>query len=114
MKRHILYLPLAFMLVGCPGENVGVGTLRSVMINGNQFCFSVNKKDVLTSYVISSTQHGEYKRFALADSKRLSYPESCLNIVLPPGYAYGVSYTLNDEHFRYTFFKDNDGNIVNW
>lgn len=114
MKKIIICLPLFFMLTGCPGENVGLGSWRSVMINGEHFCFSVDKHDVLNGYIISSTQQGEYKRFAVARSRRLSYPDSCLNIALPSGYSYGVLYTMNNQHYRYTFFKDNDGNIINW
>jgi hypothetical protein len=114
LKKLMIILPFVAMLTGCPGENVGVGSTRAIQIDGSRVCFSVNKTDVLSRYVISSTQNGEYKEFAKAEFKNLSYPASCINADLPAGYSYGVSYTLNNENYRYTFFKDKDGNILNY
>lgn len=112
MKKLITLFPFVFLLTGCPGENLGVGSWRNIIINGSQFCFSMNKTDVLNDFNISSRQGEEVKIFAYRYSEKLYYPDTCINIDLPPGYAYGVSYTLNGESYRYTFVKDNDGVIT--
>ncbi len=114
MKKKVLFLPLALTIVGCPGEKITIPEQRSVMINENHLCFSVDKHDVLNRYVVSSTQKGKYKEFAAADLKSFSYPESCIEIALPAGYAYEVSYTLNERDYYYPFFKDNDGRIMSY
>jgi hypothetical protein len=59
-------------------------------------------------------QSGEYKHLAIDDNKKSAYPQSCIDISLPAGYAYEVSYTLNDQNYYYPFFKDNDGRVINY
>jgi hypothetical protein len=61
-----------------------------------------------------SVDTGKYKEFAASGVKNLSYPESCIEIALPAGYAYEVSYTLNERDYYYPFFKDNDGRIMSY
>lgn len=114
MKKKVLLLSLTLIIVGCPGEKNNIPEQRSVMINDNHICFSTDKNDSLNGYVISSTQNGKYKEFAAAEFKNLSYPESCIEIALPAGYAYEVSYTLNERDYYYPFFKDNDGKIMSY
>jgi hypothetical protein len=53
MKKKVLFLPLALTIVGCPGERINIPEQRSVMINENHICFSVDKNDLLNRYVIS-------------------------------------------------------------
>lgn len=114
MKLKILLIPIISMLIGCPGENLNIPEQRAIIINGNRFCFSVDEKDILNGYSISSTQHGEYKNLAAAEFQKRSYPESCIEISLPDGYSYEVSYTLNGRNYYYPFFKDNDGRVINY
>ena len=114
MKLRILLFLLILMLTGCPGENLNIPEVRAIMINGNYLCFSVDKKDTLNGYFIYSMQNGEYKEITSAKFVRRSYPDSCIEIILPAGYAYEVSYTLNDLNYYYPFFKDNDGKVMTY
>lgn len=79
----------------------------------NSLCFSVNKSDVLTRYGVYSQQGDKYRTLAETSSVSLSYPDSCVKVALSPGYIYATSYTLNGENYRYHFFIDNNGQIVN-
>lgn len=91
MKLKILFIPIISMLTGCPGENLNIPEQRTVMINGNHICFSVDEKEILNGYSVSSVQHGEYKELATAEFEKRSYPDSCIDIALPAGYAYEIS-----------------------
>ncbi|SMG25563.1 putative T6SS immunity periplasmic lipoprotein [Cedecea sp. NFIX57] len=111
--NHLFKLTLlCTALSGCVGENLGVGEWKSIYIDGPQICFTVDKSDVLTRYVLSSTQGGEYKVLAVTDHDSLSYPDTCINIELTPGYIYQASYTMNKVNYRYSFFIDNDRHIT--
>lgn len=112
MKRLIVLISLCPLLSGCVGESVGVGEWRSLYIHGNRVCFTVDKSDVLTRYALTSTQGGEYKELAVTDHTALSYPDTCINIELTPGYIYQASYTMNGSNFQYSFFIDNDGKLT--
>lgn len=60
--NHLFKLTLlCTALSGCVGENLGVGEWKSIYIDGPQICFTVDKSDVLTRYVLSSTQGGNTK-----------------------------------------------------
>lgn len=111
MKRLIL-ISLCAVLSGCVGENLGAGEWRSIYIDGPRVCFTVNKNDVLTRYVLSSTQDDGYKELAVADNKTLTYPDTCLNVDMKRGYVYQASYTLNKINYQYSFFIDNTGQLT--
>ncbi|WP_336707524.1 MULTISPECIES: putative T6SS immunity periplasmic lipoprotein [unclassified Cedecea] len=112
MNRLFKLIFLCTALSGCVGEGLGVGDWKSLYIDGNHICFTVDKSDVLTRYVLSSTQGGEYKVLAVTDLDNLSYPNTCINIELTPGYIYQASYTMNKANYRYSFFIDNDRQII--
>jgi hypothetical protein len=110
MNRFPILLPLLVALAGC-GAGDRAAPWRLILVNKDRVCFSVDKSDVLSRYHISSVQDGAYKTFATNEHVILSYPNSCLNLSLTPGYTYGVSYTLNNKNYRYVFFIDNDWNV---
>lgn len=110
MKRYLFHTSLFIALAGC-GAGDRVAPWRPILVDKNLVCFSVDKNDILNRYNISSTQGGKYKIFAVKEHVSLSYPASCLNLALTSGYTYGVSYTLNNIHYRYVFFIDNDWNV---
>ncbi|MEW5559491.1 putative T6SS immunity periplasmic lipoprotein [Enterobacter asburiae] len=109
MKR-LAILPFILLLTGCPGMENRAPTPRSVFINGDIICFSVDKKDVLNYYRIESNQGGPYKTTSYKDDLNLSYPDSCIKPELNRGYSYHLTYDLNGEHYSDSFFLDNDGN----
>lgn len=110
MKHYMAFLPLFTTLAGC-GAGDRVAPWRAIVVDKRHVCFSVDNTDVLSRYHISSMQEGKFKTFASEEPVALSFPDSCLNLTLNPGYTYGVSYTLNGSNYRYVFFIDNDGNV---
>ncbi|AIR62922.1 hypothetical protein F3J34_23395 [Klebsiella sp. Ap-873] len=112
MKYFAAFIPVCILLVGCVGENIGVGEWRSYdIINGN-LCFTVDKSDVLSRYSISSIQDGYDKDLATVEFKHLIYPDTCIKVPLTRGYIYQTSYTLNNKVYRYGFFIDNNGLFI--
>jgi len=60
MKRIIALVPLCLLLAGCPGgsrEGKELGEWRPISIGTNSVCFSVNSKDVLSRYVLTSHEN---------------------------------------------------------
>ncbi|WP_246316638.1 putative T6SS immunity periplasmic lipoprotein [Scandinavium goeteborgense] len=97
MKNFIFLLPVIFLLTGCPGadrEGAESGERRSVFIDGNNICFTVNKSEVLSRYILS-TNDDTYKQLLVNDLVKLSYPDTCFKTQFESGVVYGVSYTLN-------------------
>lgn len=113
MIKLITSLPFTLLLMGCQSEKVGSVPWGSILISDNHICFSLDNLHELNGYIISSTQKNEYKEFSKGDLISLYYPGTCLNIILPLGYIYNVSYYLNNNKYRYAFFKDNNGYIIN-
>lgn len=113
MSRLALLIP-CFLLAGCPGYqgHAGADEWRGFSVDARRLCFTVDKVDVLSRYVISTTHNGVYKEYANTDHVLLSYPDTCIQLALAPGYTYGASYTLNNANYRYVFFIDNDWNVV--
>lgn len=110
MRHFFTLLPCFAILTGC-GAGDRAAPWRSILVDKEKVCFSVNKDDVLSRYNISVTQDGKYKEYASEQTLSLSYPASCVKLALTPGYTYGVSYTLNNINYRYVFFIDNGWNV---
>jgi hypothetical protein len=101
-------------LAGCPGkgkEGAASGLRQSLYINDGLVCFTVDKKDVLSRYVLASNGK-DHTELLKGDFMALSYPATCFNVNLTKGTVYGASYTLNNKNFYYTFIIDNQGNIL--
>ncbi|MEN0579733.1 putative T6SS immunity periplasmic lipoprotein [Phytobacter palmae] len=114
MIKYFFVLPIVILLTGCPGkgrEGAETGERQSIYIDNGRVCFTVNKKDILSRYVLS-TNGSNYKELLVGDGVRLSYPDSCFSVSLEKGIIYGVSYTLNEKNYYYTFILDNDGNVL--
>ena len=113
MKRLIGLLVVFLSVTGCiPGKGIyRVSEWRSISVNQRHICFSIDKKDVLNSYTLTSTQAGKYKIFSMTERVRLTYPDTCIDQMLIPGYIYAANYSLNGEAYRYVFFIDNDWNV---
>jgi len=114
MKRIIALVPLCLLLAGCPGgsrEGKELGEWRPISIGTNSICFSVNSKDVLSRYVLTSHENG-YQQLLIGDFAHLSYPDTCFNPKLKSGADYAASYTLNNKVYYYTFTIDNHGGVV--
>ncbi|MGK3144075.1 putative T6SS immunity periplasmic lipoprotein [Pantoea sp. C2G6] len=110
MSKFLILFPLFFILMGC-GVGDRAAPWRAIHITKNRVCFSMDKTDSLSRFSISSVQNGVYKEFSEDKDVTFSYPDSCRNLSLIPGYTYGVSYTLNNKNYRYVFFIDTDWNV---
>ncbi|MCT4712044.1 hypothetical protein MUA04_17875 [Enterobacteriaceae bacterium H11S18] len=112
MKKLMILFPIVVLLAGCPGrDGLKMGEIRSIYINGDRICFTVNKQDVLTRYLLA-TNGQDYKVLLSADTVRLSYPDSCFTVNLQQGVIYGANYALNEKNYSYTFIIDKENNIV--
>lgn len=111
MKQYFLFIPVLINLAGC-GVGDRVAPWRSFPIMNNSLCFSVNNSEVLSRYGVYSQQGEEYKTLVETTDVALSYPETCVKVLLKPGYIYATSYTLDGKNYRYNFFIDNNGKIL--
>lgn len=110
MKTLIL-LTLAVLLSGCIGtdkDGSHYAKTRSIYVDRNRICFSINKSVVLTDYFLS-TLGKEAKELLRGRSTHLSYPESCFIVPLERGVVYRVNYTLDNKNYYYSFIIKKDG-----
>lgn len=113
MIRSLFFLPLFILLTGCPAKNkegAESGERRAIDVSDNQICFSKQKNDVLSRYVLSMNKKG-YSVLLVGDFKHLIYPETCVKSHLEKGITYAASYTLNDKNYYYTFILDDNGRV---
>ena len=115
MKIKLLYVTLAaLLLTGCPRagkEGEQYGARRAVFINGNNICFTVDKKETLSRYNL----YGGYtdnNPLLVGDFESRTYPHTCFEVHLESGLVYSTSYTLNGKNYYYTFIRDKSGNII--
>lgn len=114
MKRVFILLPLVMLLTGCPNskyEGAQIGESKWIYIDDGVVCFSIDKEDILTRYDLWSNENKE-KRLVVDDGVNLSYPDTCIKVELKEGYQYSASYALNGKPYHYSFFIDNNHNIV--
>jgi hypothetical protein len=107
--RRLIILPITLLLSGCPGGNP-ISKQRSVFMQENVICFSVNRSDVLNYYTISYEPERKYTVLYVAEGIHRSYPDTCIQIRLRNGYKYDIQYGLNGKKYSDGFFIDNDGN----
>ena len=109
MKRLRL-LPLILILTGCPCVGKPASIQRSVFMQVNIICFTINKNDILERYSIYYWPNKKYTVLKASDKISSSYPDTCVNVKLPKGYNYNIAYSLNGISYSDSFFIDNDGN----
>jgi hypothetical protein len=112
-EKIILAIPLCGLLTGCPGgnrEGKEIGEFKPFHVDKGRVCFSVDKRDVLNRYSLYSNYDGE-KRLAVNEGLKLSYPDTCINVILDTDYRYSSSYNLNGINYHYEFFIDNNWNF---
>ena len=116
MKRITGLLIACFLLFGClPSRGLKPSSeWRNIQVEQHQICFTIDKKDVVSFYNLSSTHNGEYKELAVKERVKLSYPQTCIGQTLTPYNIYAVDYTLNGINYRYVFFIDKDWNVENF
>lgn len=112
--EKIILLALVITLTGCIGKvNKGpqYAKNRSVYIDRDRVCFSVDKKRVLSNYDFSVM--GKIPKVLLRGrSTHLSYPESCFMVPLERGVIYRASYMLDQKNYYDTFIIDSSGHVI--
>ena len=108
--KKLFTLSFILVLTGCPGGGKPASVHRSVFMQGNTICFTINKNDILERYSIYYWPDKKYTVLKAKDNISLSYPETCANVKLPKGYNYNIAYSLNGISYSDSFFIDNDGN----
>ncbi|XZV66125.1 hypothetical protein M1D79_11050 [Enterobacter sp. SA24] len=84
---------------------------RSIFLNGDHICFSLDKQAVLTRYILT-TNGAYYKELLHGNAVRLSYPDTCFIVHLEKGVTYNAAFALDGENYYYTFIIDNENNIL--
>ncbi|EFC57506.1 TPA: lipoprotein [Enterobacter cancerogenus] len=113
MSKLPFFIFLLF-LTGCPGkgrEGEASGIRQSIYIDRNYVCFTVDKKRILSRFILS-TNGKHYKELLKGDFLHLSYPGTCFTVNLDRGIVYGTSYTIDNNNYYYTFIIDQEGNVV--
>lgn len=108
--KKLTIIPLILLLSGCPGGGKPLPEHRSVFMQGDNICFSVNKSDVLNYYTISYEPERKYTIIEAKERVNSSYPGTCIKIKLTNGYRYNITYGLNGKYYSDYFFIDKDGN----
>ncbi|WP_313825687.1 putative T6SS immunity periplasmic lipoprotein [Leclercia sp.] len=108
--KKLFTLSFILVLTGCPGGGKPASVHRSVFMQGNTICFTINKNDILERYSIYYWPNEKYTVLKAKDNISLSYPETCTNVKMPKGYNYNIAYSLNGISYSDSFFIDNDGN----
>lgn len=112
--KKLLSIPLIVLLSGCPGkgkEGAQYGKRRTIDIDGNRICFTLDKNDVLENYSLALNSNAANKILS-SYSTPVYYPDTCFTVNLEKALVYGVRYTLNQKLYYYTFIIDNDGQAV--
>ncbi|MDK4745090.1 hypothetical protein QOY93_06880 [Leclercia adecarboxylata] len=108
--KKLFTLSFILILTGCPGGGKPAPMHRSVFIQDNTICFTINKNDILERYSIYYWPDKKYTVVKANDKISLSYPDTCVSVKLPKGYNYNIAYSLNGISYSDSFFIDNDGN----
>ncbi|MCF6687283.1 putative T6SS immunity periplasmic lipoprotein [Raoultella terrigena] len=106
---------ICFFLTGClSGNRTAYDHWRWLNVDRERICYSINKKELLTSYYLESNERNKPNIILSSgrSSVNLSYPDTCINIKLKSGYQYEALFVLDDIHYRYDFFIDNNWNVV--
>lgn len=81
--KKLFTLSFILVLTGCPGGGKPASVHRSVFMQGNTICFTINKNDILERYSIYYWPDKKYTVLKAKDNISLSYPETCTNVKLP-------------------------------
>ncbi|WP_421533083.1 putative T6SS immunity periplasmic lipoprotein [Lelliottia amnigena] len=108
--KNALFIPLVFLLTGCPGGGKPSPEQRGVFMHNDVICFSIDKKDTLDFYNIYYEPHRKYTVVKATSNVKLSYPDTCITVKLKHGYFYYIYYGLNGKYYSDEFFINNDGN----
>jgi hypothetical protein len=106
----LLCCPLSGCLVG---EGFPFTVERGVIIDHDRICISIDKKDIVDFYSLSSSKDNYKKEIINTGNAVLNYtyPQSCFLAPLQFGYEYTLLYTMNGQTYRYEFFIDLNGQI---
>jgi len=109
-----MHFALVMLLAGCIGkDNKGTqyAKMRSVYIDRDRVCFSVNKKEVLSNYEFSAIGK-THKVLISGRSTHLSYPGSCFTVPLERGVIYRANYMLDKKNYYDAFIMDSSGYVI--
>lgn len=112
--KAIIFLMSSFLISGCVnevGKGQQYGKMGSVFIDGNNVCFSVDKKEVLENYEFTAVGK-VHKKLLSGRSIHLSYPKACFMAPLEKGVIYRASYMLDKKNFYDVFIISRDGRVV--
>jgi hypothetical protein len=112
--RKVMIAGMCFCLSGCLlGEKFPFTDQGSAIIYGDRICISVDKKDVLDFYSISSSENNYKKELVNSGDTPLQYryPKTCFSAPLKNGFEYVLLYKMNSHTFRYEFFIDLNGRV---
>lgn len=112
MRKLLLIFPVVVLLTGCPGKDgLKMGKHRPVYVDGQRICFTKDKQEVLTRYLLTTNVISDTVLLS-GPSVQLSYPDTCFKVDLKKAVMYDVSYAVNGKNYYYTFIIDNEGHVL--
>lgn len=107
-----LLLILIFLISGCVGDRLDFRHAGTVyQKNSNVICIKSKEGDVITYYLLTSSEDTYRQSLFFADYVQKKYPDHCFNLTLKKDVTYNLLYEMNDVKYRINFALDGNGGI---
>lgn len=102
-----LLLVLIFLVSGCVGDRLEFRNAGSVyQKNSNGICIKSKEGDVITYYLLTSSEDTYRQSLFFEDHIAKKYPDHCFNLILKKYVTYNLLYEMNDVKYRVNFALD--------
>ncbi|WP_146001014.1 putative T6SS immunity periplasmic lipoprotein [Chimaeribacter californicus] len=112
-KRAVIPLIFILSLSSCVGDRLEFRNKGTVYLEGNRLiCIKSTPGDILTYYLLSSSENNYAPPLAVAVDIKRAYPDTCINsVTLKENVAYDLNYILNDIKYKAEFSVDKSSTI---
>ncbi|WP_213716291.1 putative T6SS immunity periplasmic lipoprotein [Cedecea lapagei] len=110
MKNILLLLVL--LISGCVGDRLEFRNAGTVyQKNSDVICIKSKEGDVITWYLLTSSEDTYRQSLFFADYVQKKYPDHCFNLMLKKDVTYNLLYEMNNVKYRVNFALDGGGGI---